>query len=103
MVENESKNTTSKSTWNDFQKAGLTPSLDGIEVFGRAITPPHRHKRFDAWFFIKNIETRKGYLTFLIRLNLEDVAWFTLRANLGTKPPTGNQNDVKSFRGVFKL
>ena len=42
-----------------FTKLVLTPSLDGIEVFGRAITPPHRHKRFDAWFFIKNIRTQK--------------------------------------------
>jgi len=74
---NESKNTTSKSIWNDFQKAGITPSLDGIEVFGRAITPPHRHKRFDAWFFIKNIKTPKVPDIF-DTAELEDVAWFTL-------------------------
>jgi len=44
-------------TWDVFRGAGMKPDLDGIEVFGRAITPPHRHKRFDAWFFIKHLET----------------------------------------------
>lgn len=72
----EDHKTTSKSTWNEFYKAGLTPSLDGIEVFGRAITPPHRHKRFDAWFFIKNIETQSPP-DISDTAELEDVAWFT--------------------------
>ena len=38
------------ASYDDFRKAGELPDLDGIEVFGRAVTPPHRHKRFDAWF-----------------------------------------------------
>jgi len=44
-------------SWDAFRKANLKPTLDGIEVFGRAITPPHRHKRFDAWFFVKHLAT----------------------------------------------
>lgn len=68
--------TNSTSTWSEFHKAGLTPSLNGIEVFGRAITPPHRHKRFDAWFFIKNIETQIPP-DISDTAELEDVAWFT--------------------------
>lgn len=42
-------------SWDAFRKAGLKADLTGIEVFGRAITPPHRHKRFDAWFFVKHL------------------------------------------------
>jgi len=43
------------ASYDDFREAGLLPDLGGIEVFGRAVTPPHRHKRFDAWFFVKHM------------------------------------------------
>ncbi|NNE57293.1 MAG: NUDIX hydrolase [Hellea sp.] len=44
------KNLNHKS-WDAFRQANIIPDLSNIEVFGRAITPPHRHKRFDTWFF----------------------------------------------------
>jgi 8-oxo-dGTP pyrophosphatase MutT (NUDIX family) len=43
------------ASYDAFRHAGLRPDISGIEVFGRAITPPHRHKRFDAWFFHKHL------------------------------------------------
>jgi len=43
------------ASYDAFRKADQLPDLSGIEVFGRAVTPPHRHKRFDAWFFVKNL------------------------------------------------
>ena len=43
------------ASYDAFRKAGQLPDLSGIEIFGRAVTPPHRHKRFDAWFFVKNL------------------------------------------------
>lgn len=42
-------------TYDAFRKAGLLPDIANLEVFGRAITPPHRHKRFDAWFFHRHL------------------------------------------------
>lgn len=42
-------------SYDDFRKAGQLPELGGIEVFGRAVTPPHRHKRFDTWFFLRHM------------------------------------------------
>lgn len=45
----------SNASYDDFRQAGQLPDLSGIEVFGRAVTPPHRHKRFDAWFFVKHL------------------------------------------------
>lgn len=53
----ETKRNINNSSWDAFRQAGLKPDLNGIEVFGRAITPPHRHKRFDAWFFVKHLDT----------------------------------------------
>lgn len=42
-------------TYDAFRQAGQLADLSGLEVFGRAVTPPHRHKRFDAWFFHKHL------------------------------------------------
>ena len=61
--------------WDYFRKAGVTPDLAGIEVFGRAITPPHRHKRFDAWFFLKKMDGTLPPISDSIELL--NVDWFT--------------------------
>lgn len=50
-----SKNVNDPS-WDAFRQADMIPDLSGIEAFGRAITPPHRHKRYDTWFFIQKFE-----------------------------------------------
>lgn len=42
-------------TYDAFRKAGKLADISNLEVFGRAITPPHRHKRFDAWFFHRHL------------------------------------------------
>ncbi|MGB6229774.1 MAG: NUDIX hydrolase [Litorimonas sp.] len=43
------------ATYDAFRRAGQLPDISELEVFGRAITPPHRHKRFDAWFFHRHL------------------------------------------------
>jgi len=63
-------------SWDAFRQAGQKPSLDGIEVFGRAITPPHRHKRFDAWFFVKHLDT-PTLPEIADSAELLNVGWFT--------------------------
>jgi len=63
-------------SWDAFRQANLKPSLDGIEVFGRAITPPHRHKRFDAWFFLKHLDT-PTLPEISDSAELLNVGWFT--------------------------
>ncbi len=45
-------------TYDLFRQAGQLPDISDIEVFGRAITPPHRHKRYDTWFFIKDLDCK---------------------------------------------
>ncbi|MEM7730263.1 MAG: NUDIX hydrolase [Pseudomonadota bacterium] len=64
-------------TYDAFRKAGRLPDISRLEVFGRAITPPHRHKRFDAWFFHRHLgdvappEVADSH-------ELLNVGWFTL-------------------------
>jgi len=64
-------------SYDAFREAGQLPDLSGIEVFGRAVTPPHRHKRFDAWFFIKNLGDIKPP-EISDSSELLNVGWFTL-------------------------
>lgn len=63
------------SGWQAFRAAGTKPDINGIEVFGRAITPPHRHKRFDTWFLIKHLNTPTPP-TITDSAELLNVGWF---------------------------
>lgn len=66
----------SHPSWRALAAKDQTADMDGIEVFGRAITPPHRHKRFDTWFFVKdmNCETPPPASDSNELLNVD---WFT--------------------------
>jgi len=61
--------------WDHFRCAGFTPDLSDIDVFGRAVTPPHRHKRFDTWFFLKHLG--ENTLPISDSIELLNVDWFT--------------------------
>lgn len=50
-----SRNLTNQS-WDEYREAGILPDLSAIDVFGRAVTPPHRHKRYDTWFFVQKFD-----------------------------------------------
>lgn len=66
----------SDPSWQAFYNAHQLPSLEGVEVFGRAVTPPHRHKRFDTWFFVKHLDTQTLPET-ADSAELLNVGWFT--------------------------
>ncbi len=61
--------------WDAFRNSGHVPDLSGIEVFGRAVTPPYRHKRFDTWFFIKWLDDVRSDIS--DSAELLNVDWFT--------------------------
>ena len=63
-------------SWQDYYDAGYMPDLDGIEVIGRATTPPRRHKRFDTWFFALEANNVNANAVGDSR-ELENVNWFT--------------------------
>ncbi|GBF58551.1 hypothetical protein PbB2_02237 [Candidatus Phycosocius bacilliformis] len=69
----------SDAGWASFMASGHGPHLSPLHFFARAITPPQRHKRFDARFFIAHAEealvdqrpARDG-------AEMEDLRWFSL-------------------------
>lgn len=74
--------------WSTYFAQGAVPSLKHFQFIGRAITPPMRHKRFDARFFIANADSA------LIddrapadSRELADLRWFTLAEVAGLDLP----------------
>ena len=68
--------------WGDFVdgegEGGHLPDLSGLEVVGRATTPPHRHKRFDTWFFLRWLDGGIPHAGVGDSPELEDVRWHRL-------------------------
>ncbi|NIX77713.1 NUDIX domain-containing protein [Microvirga terricola] len=46
-----SPESTPKGAWESFGEHGVFPDLEGLQLIGRAITPPRQIKRFDTRFF----------------------------------------------------
>ena len=67
----------SNKSWAKFQSSGYLPKLSDIEVFGRAITPPFRNKRFDTWFFLKRMSKSEACCPFSDSQELLDIGWFS--------------------------
>lgn len=67
------------ASWVDYYAQNAAPCLAGFTFVGRAITPPMRHKRFDARFFMADandalIDNRPP----MDGRELADLQWFTL-------------------------
>ncbi len=61
--------------WQALHDQGQIADLSGIEVFGRAVTPPHRHRRYDTWFFVKHLTGTPPPIS--DSAELSNVDWFS--------------------------
>ncbi|MBL4540061.1 MAG: NUDIX domain-containing protein [Oceanicaulis sp.] len=67
-----------KAPWAPFEAAGAAPNAAPLEVITRAITPPKRPRRFDAWFFTCDVEHVHGPAELTSNGELEDLKWVSL-------------------------
>jgi 8-oxo-dGTP pyrophosphatase MutT (NUDIX family) len=76
------------TSWSEYFGHGAAPSLSGFRFVGRAITPPMRHKRFDARFFMANAdETLIDDRAPADSRELADLRWFSLAEVAGLDLP----------------
>ena len=64
-------------SWQAFHASGHLPVLADIDLVGRAITPPHRNKRFDTWFFLAKLDTETAKRPISTSTELVELDWFT--------------------------
>ena len=67
-----------KPAWTPFAEAGVQPDAAPLEIVARAITPPGRPRRFDAWFFRADAEAVYGQSDLAGSGELEDLRWVAL-------------------------
>jgi len=92
-------------SWKDFHAKGYLPSLNNVEIFGRAITPPHRNKRFDTWFFLARLAGEAAARPIRNSNELVDIGWFTFKqmADLKTHRATDMMiEQLKIYLGYDK-
>lgn len=64
-------------SWKAFHATGHIPVLRDIAVMGRAITPPHRNKRFDTWFFLAKLDAETANRPISTSPELVELDWFS--------------------------
>lgn len=64
--------------WRGFADHGVQPSLEGLRVIARAITPPGRVRRFDTRFFAARREEVAVTLPAGPTNELEEIVWLPL-------------------------
>lgn len=67
-----------KGPWKPFEAAGLLPTAEPLSVVARAITPPGRARRFDAWFFHAEETCVSARVDPVSSGELEDIRWVAL-------------------------
>jgi 8-oxo-dGTP pyrophosphatase MutT (NUDIX family) len=78
----------SPPSWADYYGQGVAPCLSCFRFVGRAITPPMRHKRFDARFFMADAaEALVDDRPPIDGHEMADLRWFTLAEIAGLDLP----------------
>ena len=68
----------SKPAWSPFAAAGVQPDAEPLDIVARAITPPGRPRRFDAWFFRAEAQAVHGSTDLTGSGELEDLRWVSI-------------------------
>ena len=63
------------AAWSPFRQHGVAPDLSPLRLVARAITPPGRVRRFDAWFFHADASALREERVEITDPELEDILW----------------------------
>ena len=66
------------ASWDALRTQGLLADLSDIDVFGRAVTPPYRHKRFDTWFLLRHVDEATLSGQMVDSAELLNLGWYSL-------------------------
>jgi len=66
------------ASWAPFSRVGMRPNAAPLDVIARAITPPGRPRRFDAWFFTCDEKHVHDSTTLTGNGELEDLRWISI-------------------------
>ncbi|MCB1386675.1 MAG: NUDIX domain-containing protein [Nitratireductor sp.] len=71
--------------WAAYAKRRMAPSLSGLRLLSRAITPPGMPRRFDTWFFVTRLEDHHHEPDegFVHSSELEELRWIAPEAAMG--------------------
>lgn len=67
-----------QADWQGFAQHGVAPTLSHLRLLARAITPPGRSRRFDAWFFVTTTDHIAVQLDDLPTQELQDLHWLNI-------------------------
>lgn len=65
------------ANWRPFRKGEVRPDATSLQLIARAITPPGRVRRFDAWFFHADADEAIAGEVRLKNDELLDIRWVT--------------------------
>ena len=75
--------------WSRFADTGVFPTLEGLDLLARAITPPGRPRRFDARFFVGDAQwiAHRGEGVIHAEAELTELVWVPLDEASGLDIP----------------
>lgn len=65
------------ASWDALRARRQLADLSEIEIFGRAVTPPYRHKRFDTWFLLRHVNETTLSGQMIDSAELLNLAWYS--------------------------
>jgi 8-oxo-dGTP pyrophosphatase MutT (NUDIX family) len=78
-----------EGAWTRFAATGVFPTLEGLDLIARAITPPGRPRRFDARFFVADANwiAHRGEGVIHAEAELTELVWVPLDEALRLEIP----------------
>jgi len=66
------------ASWDTMRNHQQLADINDIEIFGRAVTPPYRHKRFDTWFLLRHVDETTLSGQMVDSAELLNLGWYSL-------------------------